>query len=158
MPLTGFESLCGANDKQIVSRDKGNPQYHKAINTAKSTSTGKSIFEFDKNSPVAEAYKNLAKEVLDNERTRTKNFNEVENNQYIRDLINIQKKTTIYNQVHKYSNSNIIDESIKVLEYRINYMIENKYKKKTNKLLLATHTKRVMSFFCSTVVLPTIPN
>ena len=68
----------------------------------------------------------------------TKNFNEVENNQYIRDLINIQKKTTIYNQVHKYSNSNIIDESIKVLEYRINYMIENKYKKKTNKLLLAT--------------------
>ena len=59
----------------------------------------------------------------------TKNFNEVENNQYIRDLINIQKKTTIYNQVHKYSNSNIIDESIKVLEYRINYMIENKYKK-----------------------------
>lgn len=68
----------------------------------------------------------------------TKNFNEKENNQYIRDLINIQKKTTIYNQAHKYSNSNIIDESIKVLEYRINYMIENKYKKKTNKLLLAT--------------------
>lgn len=68
----------------------------------------------------------------------TKNFNEIENNQYIRDLISIQKKTTIYNQVHKYSNSNIIDESIKVLEYRINYMIENKYKKKTNILLLAT--------------------
>jgi len=45
----------------------------KAINTAKSTSTGKSIFEFDKNSPVAEAYRNLAKEVLDNERARTKN-------------------------------------------------------------------------------------
>ena len=45
----------------------------KAINTAKSTSTGKSIFEFDKNSPVAIAYKNLAKEVLDNERTKTRN-------------------------------------------------------------------------------------
>ena len=45
----------------------------KAINTAKSTSTGKSIFEFDKNSPVADAYKNLAKEVLDNERTKTRN-------------------------------------------------------------------------------------
>ena len=45
----------------------------KAINTAKSTSTGKSIFEFDKNSIVAEAYKNLAKEVLSDERTRTKN-------------------------------------------------------------------------------------
>ena len=45
----------------------------KAINTAKSTSTGKSIFEFDKNSPVAEAYKNLAKEVFEDERARTKN-------------------------------------------------------------------------------------
>lgn len=45
----------------------------KAINTAKSTSTGKSIFEFDSSSPVAEAYKNLAKEVLDDERTRQKN-------------------------------------------------------------------------------------
>lgn len=45
----------------------------KAINTAKSTSTGKSIFEFDKNSPVANAYENLAKEVLSNERTRVKN-------------------------------------------------------------------------------------
>jgi chromosome partitioning protein len=45
----------------------------KAINTAKSSSTGKSIFEFDKNSPVADAYKNLAKEVLDNERAKTRN-------------------------------------------------------------------------------------
>ena len=44
----------------------------KAINTAKSTSTGKSIFEFDKNSPVANAYNNLAKEVLENERARQK--------------------------------------------------------------------------------------
>ena len=44
----------------------------KAINTAKSTLTGKSIFEFDKNSPVANAYNNLAKEVLENERTRQK--------------------------------------------------------------------------------------
>ena len=35
MPLNGFKSLCGTNDKQIVSRDKGNPQYHKAINKAK---------------------------------------------------------------------------------------------------------------------------
>mgnify|MGYP004482094217 FL=1 len=32
MPLKGFNSLCGKNDKQIVSRDKGNRQYHKAIN------------------------------------------------------------------------------------------------------------------------------
>ena len=50
-----------------------NTEIPKAINTAKSSSTGKSIFEFDKNSTVAEAYNNLAKEVLDSERTRTKN-------------------------------------------------------------------------------------
>ena len=50
-----------------------NTEIPKAINTAKSTSTGNSIFEFDKNSPVADAYKNLAKEVLENERTRIKN-------------------------------------------------------------------------------------
>ena len=45
----------------------------KAINTAKSSSTGKSIFEFDKNSPVAKAYENFAKEVLSNDRTKVKN-------------------------------------------------------------------------------------
>ena len=50
-----------------------NTEIPKAVNTAKSTSTGKSIFEFDKNSPVALSYKELAKEVLDDERARTKN-------------------------------------------------------------------------------------
>ena len=45
----------------------------KAINTAKSSSTGKSIFEYDKNSPVAKAYANFAKEVLFNDRTKAKN-------------------------------------------------------------------------------------
>ena len=45
----------------------------KAINTAKSSSTGKSIFKFDKNSPVAKAYENFAKEVLFNDRTKAKN-------------------------------------------------------------------------------------
>ena len=50
-----------------------NTEIPKAINTAKSTSTGKSIFEFDKNSQVALSYKELAKEVLDDERARTKN-------------------------------------------------------------------------------------
>ena len=45
----------------------------KAINTAKSSSTGKSIFEFDKNSPVAKGYENFAKEVLFNDRTKAKN-------------------------------------------------------------------------------------
>lgn len=49
-----------------------NTEIPKAINSAKSTSTGKSIFEFDKNSSVAIAYNNLAKEVLDNEREKTK--------------------------------------------------------------------------------------
>ena len=50
-----------------------NTEIPKAVNTAKSTSTGKSIFEFDKNSPVALSYKELAKEVLEDERTRTRN-------------------------------------------------------------------------------------
>lgn len=50
-----------------------NTEIPKAINIAKSTSTGKSIFEFDKNSSVALSYKNLAKEVIDNEKTRNRN-------------------------------------------------------------------------------------
>lgn len=29
MPLEGFKSLCSENAAQIVSKDKGNPQYHK---------------------------------------------------------------------------------------------------------------------------------
>ena len=48
----------------------------KAINTAKASSTGKSIFEFDKNCPVANAYEKFAKEVLSNNvRVKTKNEN-----------------------------------------------------------------------------------
>lgn len=35
MPLNGFESLCSTHAEQIVSRDKGNPQYHRGINSAK---------------------------------------------------------------------------------------------------------------------------
>ncbi|WP_373218986.1 hypothetical protein [Ruminococcus sp. 5_1_39BFAA] len=35
MPLEGFKSLCSENAAQIVSKDKGNPQYHKGINTGK---------------------------------------------------------------------------------------------------------------------------
>ena len=50
-----------------------NTEIPKAVNTAKSTSTGKSIFEFDKNSPVALSYKEFAKEVLEDERARTRN-------------------------------------------------------------------------------------
>ena len=33
MPLKGFKSICGKNDARIVSRDKGNPQYHIGNNT-----------------------------------------------------------------------------------------------------------------------------
>lgn len=36
MPLTGFETLCSKNAAQIVSKDKGNPQYHKGKNIEKS--------------------------------------------------------------------------------------------------------------------------
>ena len=50
-----------------------NTEIPKAINTAKSTQTGKSIFEFDKNSTVEEAYRELAKEVLGNEREKRRN-------------------------------------------------------------------------------------
>lgn len=32
MPLIGFESICSRDAAQIVSRDKGNSQYHKGIN------------------------------------------------------------------------------------------------------------------------------
>lgn len=35
MPLQNFESLCNKHASQIVSRDKKNPQYHKAINREK---------------------------------------------------------------------------------------------------------------------------
>lgn len=35
MPLIGFKSLCSKNAVQIVSKDKGNPQYHKGKNIAK---------------------------------------------------------------------------------------------------------------------------
>lgn len=44
-----------------------------AIKTAESTSSGISIFTYDKNSKVAEAYSSFAKEVLDNGKERNKN-------------------------------------------------------------------------------------
>lgn len=43
-----------------------------AVKTAESTSQGKSIFSYDKNSPVAEAYSSFAKEI-ENGRTKEKN-------------------------------------------------------------------------------------
>ena len=44
-----------------------------AIKTAESSSLGKSIFSYDKNSTVAEAYSNLAKELINNDKKRTIN-------------------------------------------------------------------------------------
>lgn len=35
MPLRGFRSLCEENAAQVVSKDKGNPQYHKGVNKNK---------------------------------------------------------------------------------------------------------------------------
>ncbi len=39
MPLKGYKSLCEKRAKRIVSRDKGNPQYHVGINRDKSLVT-----------------------------------------------------------------------------------------------------------------------
>lgn len=44
-----------------------------AIKTAEATIQGKSVFEYDKNGTVAKAYENLVKEVLQDERTKSKN-------------------------------------------------------------------------------------
>ena len=44
-----------------------------AVKTAESTSRGKSIFKYDKNSKVATAYEDFAKEVLEDDRQRQKN-------------------------------------------------------------------------------------
>lgn len=44
-----------------------------AVKTAESTSRGKSIFKYDKNSKVATAYEDFAKEVLEDDKQRQKN-------------------------------------------------------------------------------------
>ena len=44
-----------------------------AVKTAESTSRGKSIFKYDKNSKVSTAYEDFAKEVLEDDRQRQKN-------------------------------------------------------------------------------------
>jgi len=64
------KDLLSSSYSSIINMYK--TEIPKAINSAKSTSTGKSIFEFDKNSPVAKAYEELAKEVLENEKTKTR--------------------------------------------------------------------------------------
>lgn len=50
-------------------------QVPRAIKVAESTAHGKSIFTYDKNSKVADAYSSLAKEVLINGKERNKNGN-----------------------------------------------------------------------------------
>ena len=44
-----------------------------AVNVAKSTSHGESIFSYDKNSKVADSYTLFAKEVMENGKERNKN-------------------------------------------------------------------------------------
>ena len=50
-----------------------NTQIPLAVKTAESTASGRSIFKYDKNSKVAHAYNDFAKEVINNERERQKN-------------------------------------------------------------------------------------
>lgn len=50
-----------------------NTSIPQAIKTAESTTSGKSIFSYDENSKVAEAYFSFAKEVLENGKERSKN-------------------------------------------------------------------------------------
>lgn len=50
-----------------------NTQIPIAVKTAESASSGKSIFEYDKNSKVANAYEEFAKEVLESDRVKVKN-------------------------------------------------------------------------------------
>lgn len=59
------------NYGQVVNTYK--TQIPRAVNAARATAEGKSIFEYDKNSVVAKAYENLAKEVVNNERERKQN-------------------------------------------------------------------------------------
>ena len=50
-----------------------NTQIPLAVKTAESTSQGQSIFSYDKNGTVAEAYSSFAKEVLDDGKRLIKN-------------------------------------------------------------------------------------
>ncbi len=50
-----------------------NTQIPMAVNVAKSTSHGESIFSYDKNSKVADSYTLFAKEVMENGKERNKN-------------------------------------------------------------------------------------
>ena len=65
MPLTGFESICNENAAQIVSKDKGNPQYHKGINSKRMYVTHYKIDE------VVIKSGNRCDYLLINEETRT---------------------------------------------------------------------------------------
>jgi len=58
-----YESILNVYDTQIP----------RAVKTAESTSSGESIFSYDKNGLVAEAYSSFAKEVLSNDKEHIKN-------------------------------------------------------------------------------------
>ena len=65
----------------------------------------------------------------------TKHLNSISKYQYVQNLISIQKKSCT-NIADSSLASNMIDENIQILKYRINYLIEEKYQQKTNRLFL----------------------
>ncbi len=79
LTLVDKRTNLSKNVRNILQENYGkyikiyNTEIPKAINTAKSSSTGNSIFEFDKRSVVADSYSKLAKEVIENEKFRNRN-------------------------------------------------------------------------------------
>ena len=78
LTLVDKRTNLNKNIKEIIKNEYGqfikifNSEIPLAIKTAESTGVGKSIFSYDKNSKVAEAYYSLAKEVIDNAREKSK--------------------------------------------------------------------------------------
>lgn len=60
-------------DVDLIPSNLDLSQLPMAVNVAKSTSHGESIFSYDKNSKVADSYTLFAKEVMENGKERNKN-------------------------------------------------------------------------------------
>lgn len=79
LTLVDKRTNLSKDTREVLSDSYGNlirifnNQIPIAVKAAESTSQGKSIFEYDKNSKVAEAYSLFAKEVLEDGKERTKN-------------------------------------------------------------------------------------
>lgn len=81
----------------------------------------------------------------------TKNLENIEKNQYIQDLIQIQKKAYTTQPSNPSLSSHMIDENIQILKYRINYLTEDTYNKKTNTFFLVLLI--FLPFFTNSIVL-----